>query len=411
MPEIKALTLVARYEYMLRVKSKSFLGVTFGLPLLYLLIFGIIMLYTGSVMYAQIGYVDQAHLFPATPQMPPLFADFPQPQAFPDVASGRQALEEGTITALYVLPPDYWQGGTVIAYKGNKHAIASDFFADFIRVNLVSSVDDANARARLLDGPHYVSEVQGTDQAMGGIHTVRMVIALIAGGMFYLLLTLSGTYLLQAVSDEKENRTLEMIVTSISTRALILGKMVGLIVLSLTQLAIWGAAILVGGIYVLTSPAFPIPITLEPSLIPWRELGLLTAFFLPTFLLVASLMVALGGIANDQRQGQQYSGIFTMLFFIPLYFIAQLIAEPNGLLAIGLTLFPCTSLSTLMIRRAIGVVPPWQIWLSWGLLTGTALAVALVTPRIFRWGMLRTGQGLSLKKLRLALLGQGGRHA
>ncbi len=400
MPEGKALVIVARHEFTRMLKRKSFLMLTLGLPLLYLFIFGAIAFFTTRSGQGVLGYVDQAHIFPENPRMPAQYEDYPSPRAFPDVESGKQALAAGEIIALYVLPEDYWQGGAVVLYKGDKHVTTSDFFSDFIRVNLVREVQNEQVRARLLDGPHYISRALGTTHAVGGIHTVRLAITIGTSVLFYLVMMLSGSYLLQVVADEKENRMLEMLVTSTSSRVLILGKTIGLVMISAIQFLVWGMLLLTGAIYVITRPGFPVPITLNFALIPWGELGILMLYFLPTFLLSASLMIALGSVVNDQRQGQQYSSIFSTFFFIPLYFLVQIIAEPNNALSLGLTFFPFTTFLTLMIRRAIAVVPSWQMYVAWGLLVATTGAAMLFAPRVFRWGMLRYGQGVSLKGLR-----------
>ncbi len=406
MRESAAMRAVARHEYGRMVKRKSFLLMTFGLPLFYLLLFALIAFFTMRSSGIPLGYVDQAGIFPTPPRRPEAYENIPTPVAYPDPESGQAAVKAGEIAALYILPPDYLQGGEVLLYVGpnTPSDMEKEFFADFIRANLIAGVKDEQVRRRLLEGPHYVTRTIETGQMRGGLYTVRLIIGIGAVAVLYLLMLLSGGYLLQAVADEKENRTLEILITSISPRALILGKIVGLMGVAITQLLIWGSAGLLGLIYYLTRPGTHF--TFDLSLIPWGELALTLLFFIPSYLLLAAMMVALGVMGEDRRQAQQYSSLFTMPFFAPLFFIAQIIAAPNGALAVGMSFFPTTSFLVLMVRRAMIAVPGWQIALAWVILALTTWLALLAAARLFRLWMLRYGTSFSLSSLL-----RGGRHA
>ncbi len=407
MTERRAIWVVARQEYGRMVRRKSFLFVTFGIPLLYLFIFTLIFFISLRSSGIPLGYVDQAHILPANP-LPPyeMEGSYPLPRAYPDLESGKAALQAGEIVGLYLLPEDYLQTGEVTLYVGEQSPTEGEraYFTSFLRINLVATVEDQAVRERLLDGPHYVTRTVGTGRVTGGIYTVRIVIAVGAAVLFYLLLMLSGGYLLQAVADEKENRTVEMLITSISPRALIVGKTLGLTAVALTQILIWGGVALLGLLIFLLRHPGPVPVDL--SLIPWGELGLMLLFFIPTYLLSAAMMVAIGSVVDDRRQGQQFSSLLSLLFFAPLFFLTQIIATPDGTLAQALTFFPPTAFLLLMIRRAVSHVPAWQIVLSWTILTFTSLLMMVGAARLFRLWMLRYGHSLSLRRWF-----RGGRHA
>ncbi len=409
MTERGAIWTVARHEYGRTVRRKSFLFATFGIPLLYLAIFAIIIFFSARGSGMPLGYVDQAGIIPSPPEAPEQMQSYPLPRAFTDVEAGKAAVQQGEIVALYVLPQDYLSGGEVVLYVGAQSPTEGEraYFSEFLRVNLVASVEDAAVRARLLEGPHYITRTVGTGRLTGGIYTVRLVIAIGAAVLLYLLMMLSSGYLLQAVADEKENRTIEMLITSISPRALIVGKTLGLTGVALTQILIWSGAALLGLLYfLLRSPASP---SLNLSLIPWGDLGLMLLFFIPTYLLGAAMMIAIGSVVDDRRQGQQFSSLFSLLFFAPLFFLTQIIADPNGTLAVGLSLFPTTAFLVLMIRRAMTAVPPWQLALAWGILLLTSGLMMVAAARLFRLWMLRYGHGFSLRRLRKLL--RGGRYA
>ncbi len=409
MRERRAVWIVARHEYGRMVHRKAFLLMTFGLPLLYLVIFAFIIFFISRGSGMPLGYVDLAGVIPASPQMPEMFDREPPPVAFPDVESGKEAVRNGEIVGLYVLPSDYLRSGEVVLYVGERSPSEEEqsFFAEFIRCNLVSGVKDEAVRRRLLDGPRYVTRTVETGRLSGGVHVVGLAVAIGAAVVFYLLLMLSSNYLLQAVADEKANRTIEMLFTSISPRALIVGKGLGLTAVALTQLLSWGMMVVLGFLYFALRPGSSI--TLDPSLIPWGDLGIAFLFFLPSYLLLAAMMIALGAVSEDARQGQQLSAFLSLSFYAPLFFITQIITDPGGALAVGLSFFPTTAFLVLMIRRVMGVVPWWQVALSWVVLTASAAGMLIVAARFFRVWMLRYGSGLSLRKVREWL--RGGRHA
>ncbi len=401
--------LVARHEYKRMAKRKGFLLATVGIPALYIIIFIILLFFMRRGSGKPLGYVDLAGVFPPSPQLPQEYTHLPTPRAYADVESGRQAVKREEIIALYVLPEDYLSSGEVVLYIGDQSPSEAEreYFTEFLRLNLIAQIEDETVRERLLDGPSYITKTVGTERITGGIYTVRIVIAMGSAGLFYLLLMLSGNYLLQAVADEKENRTVEMLITSITPRTLIVGKAVGLTAVAITQILIWSSAALLGLLYYLLQPKTPSLFNL--SLIPWRDLGLMLLFFIPTYFLSAAMMIAVGAVVDERQQGQQLSSILSLLFFAPLFFMAQLIAEPNGTLAVGLTFFPTTSFLVLMLRRAMGWVPLWQIILAWVVLVSATVLMLIAAARIFRLWMLRYGQGLSLRRLGTFL--RGGRHA
>ena len=119
---------------------------------------------------------------------------------------------------------------------------------------------------------------------------------------------------------------------------------------------------------------------------------LAVGIFVPAFVMLSALMVAVGATLTDAQEAQQVTSLFTLPLFIPFWFVFQLIGHPNGPVAVGLSLFPLTAPITLAIRAGFTTIPPWQIGLSLGfLIIGAGLAVWLA-GRAFRLGMLRYGQ-------------------
>ncbi|MCD4670600.1 MAG: ABC transporter permease, partial [Actinomycetia bacterium] len=206
--------------------------------------------------------------------------------------------------------------------------------------------------------------------------------------------SITGGYLLQAVVDEKENRTMEILITSLSPGELIGGKTVGLTCVALTQLFAWGLPVLIG---------IPVAMHFIPTLaamqIPWDFLIIIGCYFPPTFILTAGLMVAIGATVPEVQQGQQIAILVNLLFIVPTFFLTLVFKQPDAPLLVGLTLFPTTSLITLLMRWGTTVIPWWQLLLSWLLVSASAIGSIWMAARIFHLGMLQYGQRLTLKRI------------
>jgi ABC-2 type transport system permease protein len=199
---------------------------------------------------------------------------------------------------------------------------------------------------------------------------------------------------MQAVVEEKENRTMEVLMTSVSSTQLMSGKIIGIIGVGLTQLLAWigfaTLAVLAGRYY------FPF---LEAIHISFSSVGLLVITLLPAFVMVAALMVAVGATVTDAREGQQIASLFTFPVVIPYWFTYQLMSNPNGPLAVGLSLFPLTAPVALTMRVGFTYIPMWQVGVTTGILVVSALASLWLAGRAFRLGMLQYGQRLSWRQL------------
>ncbi len=188
---------------------------------------------------------------------------------------------------------------------------------------------------RLLEGG--AVEIRATDDGreMSSDNIFSFILPFLAGFLFMIAVQTSGGYLLQAVVEEKENRTMEIILTSSSPNQIMTGKVIGNLSVGLTQLVIW---ILFGIIGVVVLQTL-IPEIQSPQ-IDLSFLGLMILTFLPAFVMIAAMMATLGATATESREAQQIAGLFTLPIVIPFWFFGVLIESPNSPLAIGLSIFP-----------------------------------------------------------------------
>jgi len=323
--------------------------------------------------------------------------------AFADQESANAALAVGDIQAYYVVPADYIQSRRVQIYFWDNDpddAVRSDF-RQFLRANLAAPLPDEvgtrvqegiNLTVRSLDGKREFSESR----------FINLILPFAAGFFLFFAVMTSSGQMLQAIADEKENRTIEMMVTSLSPQQIIFGKALGTVGLAFTQLALWTITTVVG----LVIGAQFVDV-LAAAEMPWAFLLLVTLFFIPTFVLIVGIMTAIGASVTEVRQGQQISGLLNLLFTVPFFFTVLIFAKPNSPVLVALTLFPTTSFLTVALRWSMTVIPWWQLVTSWLILVGSAAFSIWAAARIFRFGMLRYGQKFQVRSLLRAIQASG----
>lgn len=390
------LWLVAKHEYRKMVGKKSFLIATLGVPLLIIAATVVVVLVAiNSEDSRPLGYVDHAGIL-----RPDAFTALGDDEkrvtirAYPDEVAARTALEAEEIQAYYVIPVDYLQQPAVERYYLEKEpgSETREDFWDFMRAGLVLQQLPEETQVRAFYGAELTIRTGDGKRELGSHDGLSLVMPF-AGAIFFFIVVLSGGgYMLQAVTDEKENRTMEILATSLAPEQLIGGKALGLMAVALTQVGVWVAA-LAGGLLI----GAQFIEELQALQVPWSLLGMTVLYFLPAYALVSGLMTVIGASVTEVQQGQQISGIINMLFTCPMFFLTVLIAKPNSPLAIALSLFPTTSFTTILMRWGLTVIPFWQLAVSWLLLVASATGSVWLAARVFRLGMLRYGQRLSLK--------------
>lgn len=395
------LWLVIKHEYGRMVRKRSFLLSTIGMPLLLVAVMGItILVVSGSINRAPLGVVDQADVLTtavARPEEP----EIPM-REFDDEAAARAALDAGEIQAYVVVPPGYpnetRQLGLIYQSDAPGDEVL-DEFDSFVRANLAQT-QPADVQQRLTDGLSFTRRALDGDREIGRSNWINILLPFAAAFFFFFAVISASGYMLRIVTDEKENRTMEIIITSMSPEQLIGGKAIGLIAVSITQMLIWIATLTI--ILLVAARFFPVVGAAE---VPWSLLLLVLLYFFPAFALIAGVMTAIGGIVTDLQQGQQIAGILNLLFVAPFFVMPIIISGGDSPLLLFLTLFPTTSFLTVALRTGLTSVPAWQLVASWGLLVTTAALTVWAAARIFRAGMLRYGQRLTWQSVVTAVRG------
>jgi ABC-2 type transport system permease protein len=221
-----------------------------------------------------------------------------------------------------------------------------------------------------------------------------VVLPSFAGIAFIVAMFSTGGYLMQAVVEEKENRTMEVIITSVSPNQFMAGKIIGDTAIGLTQIFLWMVFIIIPILVLRNSMSFLRGIQVAP-----QTLILVVLVMFPAFILVSALMAAIGATVSEAREGQQMVGIISLPIWIPYMLTGLLMSNPNSPLALALSLFPLTAPLTMLMRDGLTILPSWQIMLSSGIQIVSAVAAIWLAGRAFRLGMLRYGQRLKWREV------------
>ncbi len=390
--------LICRYEYLRHVRRKRFLFALLSMPLMVLLMVGAGFLAVWANYDSRpVGFVDTSGVFVKAQPVPKTSGDlFPDPQInrFADETAARTALDTNQIQAYFVLGSNYLNDGSVqYVTNGQSKDSTETAFKNFLRYNLVTNLPTQVAD-RLVKGPTMEIRSLGGSRRMSENDIFSILFPMVIGVLFLLVINTSGSYLVGALVEEKENRTMEIVVTSVSTDQLMAGKVIGNLAVGLTELVVW----IVFGLVALAIMRTNLPSAGSLNL----DAGYLwLSFFtlLPAFVMVAGLMATAGVTTTDTREAQQIAGLFTLPIVIPFWLIVPLMNSPNSPLSVALSIFPLTAPISLPMRAAFTEVPAWQTATSLSLLVIGAVGALFLASRAFRLGMLRYGKRLTWREI------------
>ena len=285
--------LVCWHEFKRHVFRKRFIFAVLSMPL-FVGVIGLVSFLSVWLQYdsTPVGYVDQFEILKTNQQLVKEPNELMGPVKilkYADEGSAKTALENHEIQAYNVLSEDYLDTGEVTMVSEGKTGInIGDDFNDFLTLNLLNG-KDPGVISRLSEGSNLIIRSLDGKRELNIENWSFILLPIIAGLLFVIAVNVSGGYLLQAVVEEKENRTMELLVTSVSPGELMAGKIVGNLAVGLFELLIWTIFTVIA-LNIL--PNF-IPMG-DPPDIPISYILLIIATFLPGFVMIAAAMGALG---------------------------------------------------------------------------------------------------------------------
>jgi ABC-2 type transport system permease protein len=325
--------------------------------------------------------------------MEPLAAD----RAAQRAALDREVLAK-TIDAWVWIGPEVFQDKPV---EYHARSISNIFTQAVLKENLSSAVRqvrlheagidparvEALSRAVTLDPQQVAAKGKGAGGGMGA--------AFLAIGLFlilYVSILVWGQQVMQGVLEEKGSRVIEVLVSCITPFELLLGKLIGICLLGLTQLSIW-----LGTMLVVTTPAIAaaLPFLPKKAALPTLAPSMLINFvllFILGFLAYATLYAAIGASFNNVQEAQQASSIAMVFVIIPVMVMWPVVNDPNSTMATVLSLIPMFTPLLMPLRIALDMPPVWQIALAYTLTIGFVIGMVWLCARIYRVGILMYGK-------------------
>jgi len=401
---------VIRREYLQRVLSKWFILVTIAAPILMIAMMVLPAFFANRSEQAgrDILVVDGTNVLYER-----LRSDFEaggysvaeQPWTIDVMSELRQRASDGDIGGFLVLDELTLESGEAVMYT-------DDRVSTFRRLTLRSAIVRAALEYRLeqqeVDASAMLSggELRIEILADGGsdMEDPRFVVAYAGAFFLYMVILLYAVSVMRATLEEKTNRVAEVIVSSMEPWHLMLGKILGVGAVGLTQMAVWlsmGALAVGAGIPMLLA-ARPDLVGLESMSDILPGLGLLllfVGFFTFGFFMYAGLYAAVGAMCSTDEEAQQAQVPVMTFLILPIVFVTQVIEDPLSPLATWLSLFPPFSPVLMWGRVAGGGVPGWQVGLSFLLMGAAVVGVAWVAGRIYKVGILMAGKRPTVPEL------------
>lgn len=423
----KILIIIQR-EFLKRVRTKGFIILTITMPfIMAALVF--VPLWLSSIEndeQQKVAVIDPTGVYAKALKASKSFAFSTQPVITEEMRS-----EDTPYDAVVAISGDLVKNNGKVTIYSHKEIPGN--LLDYIQSKLNETVQKQKLEATGIAGLDKIIDDVQRDVNMktvkwskeGDEQASSTYVAIIVGGIFTLLIYIFvityGGMVMQSVIEEKTNRIIELLVSSVKPFQLMMGKIIGVMLVGIAQMALWGVMLSI--IMTVASVGFgvsqaqsiaagqPMP---SPTMnmsqdtqelltaivnLPYAEIGLMfIIMFVGGYLLYSSFFAATGASINEQEDANQFVVPITMITLFGLYAAMYSIENTDGPLAFWASLFPLTSPIVMMIRIPFGV-PLWQELLSIALLYASAFLMIWIGGKIYRVGILMYGKKPSIKEI------------
>jgi len=399
---------IARHEYLTNIRRTGFIVMTAIVPALGIigLILTVLLLPRGEAVTAwleqqfdvgrkPIGVVDRSGYFtPILPEYQGAFVPYEDPEA------AEAALRADELQAVLVIGEDYLETGRITALTRESFGEAALADSERVRTFLVThllaeQVEPALARRAADPLENLQARVLSeTGQERGGGMVFTFLIPYFLAIFLIMTIFSSSGYLLQSVAEEKENRIVEIIISSVRPTELMAGKVLGLGALGLTQVLVW-----LGSAWGFTGGMAALLALVGSVGIPARVFILGVVYYLLGYLLYAVLMAGVGALGTTMRESQQLAGIFSFIAVIPYMLASFVMINPNAPVARVFSFFPLTAPTMMMLRIPLGEVPWVDVAGSIGVLLLSIPAALWFGAKLFRVGLLIYGKRPTMREI------------
>jgi ABC-2 type transport system permease protein len=391
---VNKILIILKHEFLNVLKRKGFVIMTLIFPVIALSAIGITQIITGMdttdpTDIVTIGYVDEVGIFNGYTQWNQVELT---PYATPENAT--EALLEEEIDEYIIIPSDYVATGVITRFTQEKElepaAETRVVIRDFLLANLLEGTSEEiqlRAISPLFLGTVILDETGQIADNQGGIGAI--IFTLIFGFLLVMAIGSSSGYLLQGLGEEKENRIMEILLSSVSTRQLLIGKVLGLGAAGLVQIIIW----LLSALLLLRLASNTIGGEFSEIQIPANLLILGIVYFILGYLLFAVLQASIAAIGATARESQQMTVVIILPAILPFYvFILFLKDNTDHVIGTILTLIPLTAPMMVFIRLGTSEIPAWELFLSISFLIAGIIGGLWLAAKAFRVFLLMYGK-------------------
>lgn len=330
-----------------------------------------------------------------------MFYDTMSPETFDDyLPTKKDVLIDEHLTGIVYIADSAKVNKSVSYYsKAPKNLSVTQKISDAINKTLISvyfeaknlSEDDLDfARSRLeIREMKVTSDDKIEEQGYG-----NLIFSYLFTFLLYISLLMMGSMALQSVITEKTNRIVEVLLSSISAKELMTGKILGSSIMGLAQMAIWLTPVFL----VISTSLFVLPPEFLLSIDPLLLFYFLINFFIGLLTFIA-LFTMVGSMFENAQEAQTGQWPIMILIIIPFFVALTMLQNPSNSIAEIFSLMPFASIMVMPGRMTLIEVPVWQVILHFVVNVGTIMAIFPIAGKIFRIGILKTGKKPSLKEI------------
>lgn len=413
---MKNIYLIISREYLERVRKKSFIIVTLLMPLFMI---GMMIAPTLMMLYStsdqkQVVVIDRSGLIADNLCETPEVTFIREDRMSKSEACNIYNEESGIFGILYI--------GETIEDRDSVQLITNSSSSMMFEQNIAAQIESIVEHDKLkaydidnleeilasietnIDLATYVNDGSGEEESMESTSSgVNYILGIVLGMMLYMIIILYGQMVLTSVIEEKSSRVIDVMVTSCTPFQLMMGKILGIAAVALTQIGIWALLVLLASKF-LVPAVFSADVAAANDMMLVAALGTITdtgylaslfaclaLFILGGFLLYASLYAAAGSAVDSIQDSQQFNSIIMIPIIISIIIMMSVFNDPNSPIAFWSSMIPFTSPIVMIARVPFGI-PVWEIIVSLIVLYLTFIATTYLASKIFRVGIFMHGK-------------------
>ena len=322
----------------------------------------------------------------------------------PNEQAGIDGVKDGELTAFFYYPKNVTKAGIQvyaqdqgITFTPPYNALASQLLSQNAVATVISATHDSEAVQILQKNPSVTATTYKNGAETNGL--AGIVAPIIFFAIFLFFVVMLSYFMISATTEEKENRAAEILLTTIKSRSLIIGKILSILLLGVVQIVIIIVPLLIG--YALFHNHISLPGGVSLSHIPLdaKTIAIGASVLLLGLVMFTGILVGFGSLFPSAQEASRYLGIVILSAFIPLYAIGYVVSSPHALIVTVFTYFPLTAPSTVLLRNAVSTLSTGEALSVLAILLVTTALSILFAIRAFSYGAMAYSRRISIKEL------------